>query len=333
MTIKIGLLGCGVIAGSHAGGYLKVPEARVTAVCDVIPENAVRMAEYVGGAQVFADFDTLIAQADIDAVDICLPHHLHEPAIRAAAAAGKHILCEKPLCTTLAEADAIRVALAASGVTLMCAHNQIFNPGVQRAKELLAAGAIGQVYELRTMDMFRHGYGTDATKWAWRSKKSTMGGGELIDTGYHPSYLLLYLAEAAPTAVTAMLSNYYAHVLEGEDSAQVLVRFGDGAVGNIVTSWAYEFPAGSWPFHIIGAEGQIYGGNNHVSLKLNGAEPEHTEFAEASTFDVEVADFVACLVEGRQPLQGVEDGIRVLQVILAAYQSAAEGRVVSLDAL
>lgn len=89
-------------------------------------ENARRRAEEVGGADVLSDYTELVNRDDVDAVDICLPHHLHAAAIVAAADAGKHVLCEKPLCLTMDQADAVRRAVADNHVTLMCAHNQLF---------------------------------------------------------------------------------------------------------------------------------------------------------------------------------------------------------------
>ena len=125
MTIKIGLIGCGSIAEVHAEGYQQLGDAvHITAVSDVVEQNARSMAERLGsGARIFNDYHTLLIEADVDAVDICLPHHLHKYAIVAAASAGKHILCEKPLCLTLDEANTISEVIRTSGVTLMCAHN------------------------------------------------------------------------------------------------------------------------------------------------------------------------------------------------------------------
>lgn len=328
MTIAVGIIGCGGIAEHHAYGYLAIPEqARVVAVSDVVEENARRVSDQVGGARMFSDYRALLAESEIDAVDICLPHHLHKDAILAAAAAGKHILCEKPLCLSLDEADAIHSAIAASGVTLMCAHNQLYLPPVRQAKELLDAGALGTLYEIRTADAFRHRW--DMPGATWRSQRETMGGGELIDTGYHPSYLLLYLAGSAPGEVVAMTSAYRLNI-DGEDSAQVLVRFASGAVGNIVTSWAYDLPPGTWKFQVVGERGYLYGDSTTFHYRLLGEEPVAIPFDAINTFSAEIADFVACLRERRRPIQTEADGIAVLKVILGAYQSQAEKRVVSL---
>ncbi len=177
MTIKIGLIGSGGIAGAHIRVYLKVvDEARVTAVCDVVTENAQQRAEELGGAAIYSDYRDMLASADIDAVDVCLPHHLHKDAIVAAAQAGKHILCEKPLCLSLEQAAEIKKVVAESGVTLMCAHNQLFIPAVQRARQLLDEGLLGQVYEIRTTDSFYHSFKKE--NMGWRAHREFIGGGD-----------------------------------------------------------------------------------------------------------------------------------------------------------
>jgi predicted dehydrogenase len=210
----------------------------------------------------------------------------------------------------------------------MCAHNQIFTPAVQRAKELLTEHNLGRIYEIRTVDAFRLSW--DTGNIGWRGKKETMGGGELIDTGYHPSYLLLYLADSIPIEVAGMLSTYRLHSLEGEDSAQVLVRFADGSLGNIVTSWAYDPPPGNWRFQIIGERGHISGWRNHLHYRINGGELEKIALPEVNAFNAEIAHFVACLRNKQTPVQTELDGIRALKVILAAYQSQIEKRIVAL---
>lgn len=123
-AIKVGVLGGGGILEAHIRGYRAYADAiKVTAVADVVEETARRRAVELDAAA-YTDFREMIFEADIDAVDICLPHHLHAEAIVAAAQAGKHILCEKPLCLTVLQADEVQQAVSAAGVTLMCAHNQ-----------------------------------------------------------------------------------------------------------------------------------------------------------------------------------------------------------------
>jgi predicted dehydrogenase len=332
MTIKIGLIGCGAIAEPHVNGYLKVrDEARITAVCDVVEANARRRADQAGGAQIFGSIEDLLTEGDVDAVDICLPHHLHKDAIVAAANAGKHILCEKPLCLSLEEGEAVKKAVSENGVTLMCAHNQLFTPAIKLARKLLDEGTLGKIYEIRTVDSF---YNRSSPETAgWRAHRQYIGGGELIDTGYHPSYMLLYLAGSRPIEVTAMVSRHHLHFMDGEDSAQVLVRFENGAVGNIVTSWAYELTENADRFVVYTEKGYLHSNGVDLHYKVRGSNPPeiHTiKGGNVNTFQAEIADFITCLREGRRPVHNEDDGIDVLKVILGAYRSAEEKRIIEL---
>ncbi len=331
MAVRIGLIGCGSIAEVHVNGYLKVAEdAQVTAVCDVSEPLARQRAVQAGGkARIFSDYVTLLAEGDVDAVDICLPHHLHKDAIVAAANAGKHVLCEKPLCLTLAQAVEVKRAVTANGITLMCAHNQLFIPAIQRAKQIISEGALGNLYSIRTVDAFYHRF--DPNTIGWRANRAMIGGGELIDTGYHPTYMLLYLANSGPAEVTAMLSNHRLHFMDGEDSAQVLVRFADGAVGNIGTSWAQEPSPNTERFSVGGELGRLYSQGSDLYVNLRGKQDEVIRLPSINTFDAEIADFVACLIEKRRPIQTEDNGISVLKVILGAYQSEVEKRTIVLS--
>jgi predicted dehydrogenase len=241
--LKVGMIGCGDIARTHANGWLTLGQkAVITAVSDVVEESARAMAERVGGASVYTDFRRLIDDADVQAVDICLPHHLHRDTIVAATRAGKHVICEKPLCLSLSEVEDIAAAIRAGGVTMMCAHNQLFDLAVQKAREMLASDALGNVFLVRTCDCGRRT--KPLSEWGWRAASKTMGGGCLIDTGYHPSYLLLNLADQEPVGVSAVSGCYHITTLEGEDSALVIVRFANGAMGEVLTSWAWDWPEG-----------------------------------------------------------------------------------------
>jgi predicted dehydrogenase len=321
LPVRVGLIGAGKITLAHAAGYRRNPDTTVlAAVADPVTESAVeRAAEF--GAAVYGDYRTMLAEADIDAVDICLPHHLHKDAIVAAARAGKHVLCEKPLCLTAAEAAEITRAVAESGITVMCAHNQLFLPPVAKAKELLDSGLLGRVYEVRTTDSFHIDF--TAESMGWRASAKTSGGGELIDTGYHPSYLLLHLAGGVPVEAVAMLSTHRLTFMEGEDSAQVLVRFDNGVLGSIVTSWAYEPSGNTERFSVVGERGSLFSdGTTTLTYQLRGEDPVSLTFEPAHQFTEEIAHFARCLGEGTRPLNTEKEGIEVLGIILAAYESA-----------
>ena len=322
--LNVALLGAGGIAGVHVKGILAHEDKlECTALCDVSDAAlALRAAQLGNDPARYHDWNTLFAeQHDLDAVIIALPHQFHAPAILAAAAAGKHILCEKPMCMTLAEADEILAAVKRSGVLYMSAHNQLFTPVVREAKRLLDDGLIGQLRWLRTQDCFVSG--ATSMRGTWRGSVASQGGGELIDTGYHPSYLLLYLAGAPLAEVKGSMSRFHMQI-EGEDTASVQVRFQNGVLGEVLTSWAMPLPYGTHKLHLVGDKGELFGSDNILYYRPTGfAEPaERILPAVESTFSEEIGYFADCVQSGSRPLHGAEDGRAVLELILKTTQSA-----------
>lgn len=318
--IKIGLIGGGGIASAHIRGYRAFADKIiVTAVADAVEETAAARAAELD-AQAFTDYHALIAEADVDAVDICLPHHLHCDAIITAAKAGKHILCEKPLCLSPEEAALVQQAVTENGVTLMSAHNQLFMPAVAKAKEILEAGTLGTVYEVRTTDSFYNDF--DPENMGWRASAKTSGGGELIDTGYHPTYLMLHLAGGSPVEATALLSTHRLKFMEGEDSAQVLVRFDNDVVGHLVTSWAYAAAGCTERFSVVGELGSLHSNGNSLTYDLRSGETETFDFEAVDTICAEIGHFADALINGTRPIHTEKEGIEALGMILAAYEGA-----------
>ena len=323
--VRVGLIGGGGIATAHIRGYeAAAGRIRIAAVADAFEATARSRGEELGVPH-FTDYAEMIASAEIDAVDICLPHHLHADAIVAAARAGKHVLCEKPLCLTPEEAQRVQAAVQEAGVTLMCAHNQLFLPAVATAKAVIESGTLGRVYEVRTTDSFFNDF--DPENMGWRAHAATSGGGELIDTGYHPTYLMLHLAGGVPVEAVAMLSTHRLTFMEGEDSAQVLVRFDNGVVGQLVTSWAYAAAPGTERFSVVGELGSLTSDGTSLRYDLRDGASKTQEFESVDTFSAEIAAFADCLLTGTRPIHTEVEGIAVLGTILAAYEAARERRV------
>jgi predicted dehydrogenase len=323
--IRVGLVGGGGIVDAHIRGYRAHADAiKVVAVADVVTKTVQRRATELDAAP-YADFRQMINEADLDAVDICLPHYLHAEAIVAAAEAGKHILCEKPLCLTVEQAELVQRAVSKAGVTLMCAHNQLYLPAVTKAKQLVDDGVLGTVYEVRVTDSFYNDF--DPQNMGWRASAATSGGGELMDTGYHPTYLMLHFAGGSPVDATALLSRHRLHFMEGEDSAQVLVRFDNGVVGQLVTSWAYDPPPGTERFAIVGERGSMRSDGVSLLLTLRESGSETFDFEAVDSFAVEIGAFADCLRSGTRPLHTEKEGIDVLCLILAAYEGARSGTI------
>ena len=198
-TLKVGIAGAGGIAHQHARGWRdNAPRGELVALADISPERAQIISdEYTGGkAKVYATLDEMIADPDVEAIDICLPHDLHAEAIIKAAKAGKIILCEKPLCTTQADAARIGATLKETGATFMMAHNNLFQPSLLEARKLLQLNTIGKTFVIRSIECFqnsgallgmqgKHNLAPGESPWAWRNDPKRMGGGEVLDTGWH----------------------------------------------------------------------------------------------------------------------------------------------------
>ena len=341
-TLRVGIVGAGWMGHVHARAWAEnAPRGEVVAVADVSAERVKHLAAEIGrDVHSFADLEGMLDGAEIDAVDICLPHHLHTEAIVAAARAGKAILCEKPLCTNLEDAAAIREALDASGSIFMAAHNQLFQPSLIEARRLLASGALGRPFVFRSIEAVQNrGFasgrhqrdiGGGESPWVWRADVARMGGGEVIDTGWHATYRLLALAEDRPVEVSAMMDRYAVKQLAAEDTGVILVRFASGAIGEMLTSWAFG-PVGNWHFEVGAEHGSMAGGQGRLVHQLHGW-PEPVEFAPfthtlALTFASEVTHFLDVVQRGEPSDASFDHAARVLQLTLAAY-AAAEGHCV-----
>lgn len=323
--IRMAIIGAGGISGVHVRGIVEHKDkVECTAICDVSENNLQKRCEQLGYTPaLFSDWRKMLRKHgdQIDAVVICLPHHLHAPAILDAVAAGKHVLCEKPMCTNLKDADRIMAAVEKAGVTCMSAHNQLFMPVVQEAKKMIAEGVLGHIYWLRSQDCFLAGAKSMAGK--WRANAKLQGGGELIDTGYHPTYRLLYLAGAEVVGVRGTMARFQMQI-EGEDTASVQVRFSNGAIGEIFTSWAFANPSGTHQIHIIGEKGQIFGSGSMLNyLPAGYAQPAVMNLKQVDTFSEQILHFAECLRTGRRPIHSMEEGKQVLEVIYQAAKDAA----------
>ena len=347
MTLRIGLIGCGGIMYPHVEGWKAIADrAEIVAVADISEENARARAAQIGHpVEIYNDYADLLADETIDAVDIALPHHLHRDSIVAAAEAGKHLISEKPLCLTLEEAADIAQAVKENGVTMMAGHNQLFYLSVLQAKQMILEGDLGKIYMIDSVDAGarRRRLNLDKSTWGkprqasgmtWRADPAKMGGGELIDTGYHPTYRLLFLAGEKAVEVSAVLGTYRLP-LEQEDTANVLLKFKSGMTGRILSSWGLRAP-GARPtvFNIMAEAGQLWGELDKLYYQPVGfhspALIEYPGWDYGRTFVAEIAHFVDAIEGGFEPLHSVGEATETLRLILAAYQSVEQGQIVKL---
>lgn len=330
--LRVALIGCGGIARVHVKGWQAAEAAggaRLVAAAD--PDGARRawLEGEIPGARTFPDLAALLSGAEVDALDICLPHHLHAEAIVAGAKAGLHMLCEKPLCRTLDELAEVEPAVQASPAVFAAAHNQLEWPAIQEARRVLHSGRLGRPLHLRSTECFPMptGEGRRAPG-GWRAERALAGGGELVDTGYHPTYRLLFLAGSPPAKVAAFGARFRLTDMQAEDTAEVLVGFEDGSLGNILTSWALP---GDSAFEVACEDGHLRGGPATLTVRAGRGAPETRTFDPLDGFTAEVARFVRCVREGEAPLHGLAEAADVLRVILAAYRSMEEGAAVPVE--
>lgn len=338
-TLRVGIIGAGGIANAHGVAWTaNAPRGQITAIADISATRANYLAEkYAPGAEIHPGIDSLLADRSVDAVDICLPHHLHTQAIIAAARAGKAIICEKPLCTSQEDAAEIKKVLDETGVKFMMAHNQLFQPTLIEARRLLVSGILGQSFILRSIEVFQHNaMGASVvpphmrdgeSPWAWRADLSRMGGGEVLDTGWHSSYRLLALAgDDRPVEVTAMMENFFVKSLPAEDTGALQVRFESGAIGQILTSWAFSTIDG-WHFEVAAEKGALAGNGTRLVHQLHGwPTPAERTFEPAHSFTGEVRHFLDVVLDDAPSQATFLHGARVLQLTKAAYRASEERR-------
>jgi predicted dehydrogenase len=166
--------------------------------------------------------------------------------------------------------------------------------------------------------------------WAWRADPARMGGGEVLDTGWHASYRLLALAEDRPVEVSAVTGRFLLPGEGSEDTGLLLVRFAGGAIGELLTSWAFT-SVGGWHFEVLGEHGGVAGTGTRTLHQLHAwPEPAERPHGSVHTFTAEVTHFLDVVQRGAANLAPFETAARVLQLTMAAYRSVAERRAVAL---
>ena len=235
MTDKIfgvGVVGCGGISGVHIPVLMNLEGVEIRAVCDIRTERAKAAAEKTG-AEIAPDFEALIARDDIDAVHILTPHYLHAPMAIAALRAGKHVLTEKPMATTLADARAMIAADDEPGTgRLGVIFQNRYNPATQKLKEIIASGTAGKFIGARA-NVSWHREGPYYTESGWRGVLATEGGGTLINQSIHTLDLLSYLGGPIRRVKGHISTDLLEGVIEVEDNVHAVFEYTGGQKGII----------------------------------------------------------------------------------------------------
>jgi predicted dehydrogenase len=337
MDLRVGIVGAGNIARNHVEGY-RAAGAQVIAIADTAPEALARRAVEWGVSHAFTEVGDLLALPGLDAVSVCTPNAAHHRATLAAAAAGIHVLCEKPVSLSLAEADEMIDACRRAGVVLAIDHHLRTNPAVERAHALITDGTIGTITFVRLRQAHDWAGATDVPM-GFRTH-ALAGGGTLLDNGCHLFDLARHLA--GPVAEVFARTATLGFPIEVEDTAIVNLRFAGGALGSIETSWTST----GWDqgFTVNGTRGSLEYTERLVRPVLRHVSrgPAERDFGAASVTSWEhagetdhtraVRAFVAA-VRGERPVAcSGEDGREAVRLALASYRSAASGLPVVIEA-
>ncbi len=337
MTIRVGLIGCGLMAKAHLLGYQAAEgRAEIVMCCDNNLQLAHDLSAKIDGKpEIVTDWEQVIASKNVDAVDICAPHFLHAPIVLAAALAGKHVLLEKPMAMNLDEARQMVEATTAAGKIFMVAQNQRYLPEHSRIRDFLNQGAIGHVIAARIdgNQFLSKGY----PQGHWLFSKALAGGGVIRTTAIHKIDLLRYfLGEVR--RVTALYSTSGLNLgMDSEDIATIALEFENGALGEaFFTFAAYQNPIPTASHELVilyGTKGMI---NNINGWHMYSTEVEAYSHAMTSlelpdadysaSFVHEVKHFLDCIETGNEPLSSGTDNLKTIAVIDAIYQSAETGQ-------
>lgn len=325
--LRVGIVGVGTMGRTHASAYTKLPNVQLVGFTDAIVDAARKVASQFG-VQAFDSYEALLEQVDM--VDICTPTPTHLELVLKAASAGKHILCEKPLGRTLQQCEQMIEAANRAGVTLMPAQVLRFFPEFKQARDLVLAGAVGKPAAIRT----RRGgpYPRAANNWYADFEQS---GGPILDMVIHDfDWLRWTFGEVERVFAKALTFKKVEYV----DYALITLRLRSGAIAHVEANWAD--PSGfKVDFEIAGDAGMI-AFDSRFAMPLTVAKQDtgaggggvavpESPMAE-DPYMLEIKHFVDSVQAGQQPSITAEDGMKAVEIALAAIESVRTGKVIRL---
>jgi predicted dehydrogenase len=349
--LGVGIIGCGAMGREHAANLLTLPSVRLIALSDPDEAGGRRLAHECDVPYCYSNYSDLLERPDIDAVIIAVPNALHKAVSLAALAANKHVLLEKPLAHNVADGlDIVGAAERSDRVVMLGFHNR-FTAEAQALLRAAIAGRLGTVYYTRARWLRRRGLPPRAS---WFTSMAAAGGGPLIDIGVHMLDLALHLmgyprpisafgvacaqfgparAHAAPPVVGGEAAP--ADHFDVEDFAAGMVRLANGATVQIETSWAsFIGNDEDLGLEILGSAGGARMTNGDgpglsIFTTLDGEQVDVTpRLPEVDGHREELGAFLAAIRAGTQSPVRLQDGLEVLAIIEAIYESARSGEVV-----
>jgi len=349
--IKIGVIGTGGISVSHLDAYQNNPNVEIYALCDLDAELLKKRGETYGVTRLYTDYHEMLKLSEIDAVSVCTWNSQHAPCTIAALEAGKHVLCEKPMALNTEEGLAMKAAAEKAGKLLMIGFVRRFGNDCDVLKEFIDNGDMGELYYAKATYLRRHG-----NPGGWFGDKSRSGGGPLIDLGVHVIDLSRYLLgkpkpvsiygatfqklynrpnlKTKPGYLSASASDN--DICDVEDLATALIRFDNGAVLSVEASFSLNLKTPSGRIEFFGTKaGACLDPTLEIFSEWNGHMTNVTlETPTALSFDGlfqrEIDHFVDCVINGIPCRNPAEDGVTMMRILDAIYESARTGHEVIL---
>ena len=350
--VKIGIIGNGGICnGAHAPAYADDPRVEIVALCDIIEERAVALKNRLfPDAKVYTDYKELLKDENVESVDICTPNYLHSIIAVEALNSGKNVFCEKPDAINVEEVLKMKKAAEDSGKLLMIMRNNRFVSASKYAKKYIEDGKMGEIYAARCGWQRRRGI---PGKGGWFTTKAQSGGGPLIDLGVHMIDLAIWLM-GNPTPVSVSGSTYckFANndvsdsvnsdfgdkkdngTFDVEDLAMGFIRFDNGAVLQLEFSWASNIDEEKRYVELRGTKSGLTWDDNKVTIyteedgQLLDIVPAGKNITSGHKNNL--AHYVDCLLNGAEPCFKPQQGVDMIKILCAIYESAESGKEVIL---
>jgi predicted dehydrogenase len=344
--LNLGIIGTGWPGQQHARVMRAVPGARLFACADLDEARRKEFEKTYRPKKSFSDYHELLQEPELQAAIICLPNFLHFPASLAALEAGKHVFCEKPPTMNAAEMKVLQELATKRGLVYFFGRQFRFTPGMRAALELVRQGRLGTIYHAKAIWIRSRGIPQGVGGWFTEKKRS--GGGALIDIGVHALDSVWYLmGTPRPVAVSAQVYRNFAHlvrdpIFDVEDAAYAFIRFENGAVVHLETSWAGNLPDDIPMGEFFGRElnnSIIYGTKGTLRLKpltlfedKNGALKTVPIKLKDKTesFELQLRNFVEAVQGRAAPINNAEQAFELMEMLDAIYASSNLGREVPI---
>ncbi|KAG4073356.1 hypothetical protein HA402_008512 [Bradysia odoriphaga] len=318
--MRIGLIGAGAVAPFHVQAAAELAGAEITAICDLDEGRAGQVAALAPGARVFTDHRRMLDLDLVDAVIVNTPHATHLPIALDAAAAGKHLLVEKPMSTSAADCDDMVDAAVRAGAVITVGHIQHFMPDKVAAHELIASGELGRVR------MIRDNRSTDyrpGTRSDWFFSREVAGGGALFNIGAHCIDRTVWFGGAAASEISATTINRFSSPVETDGVIHLRLENGVGAVIAILSDPAHR----SDQLTVVCEDGIVTcdpraGATARVDGRTRVVREPTVDDIQIA-FTAQLADFIG-VVHGGTPAVPLSHAKHVVELVLASYASAAQ---------